>query len=294
MPAWHTGAVSELPALAEFLRSRRERLSPERAGLTPNGRRRTPGLRREEVATIAGMSVDYLVRLEQGRDTNPSPDVLLALAEALQLDDLETGHLMALVTVGNSPRMERFCPSVPTLEADVAPTVRSMLDGLDPTPAHVVGAAGTVAASNAAWRELVAPLGLADGSNLVRHAFRRPDVYVEHDRVADGEVARLRLLEIHHDQDDAYRQLLQELMDDPAFAQRWDERPEPAQSRGRLGLRHPELGELSFDYEVMALATDGQQLVCWLPADAATAAALDRMTVGVPVSPAQLRVVGDD
>ncbi len=285
--------VSELPALAEFLRSRRERLSPERAGLTPNGRRRTPGLRREEVATIAGMSVDYLVRLEQGRDTNPSPDVLLALAEALQLDDLETGHLMALVTVGNSPRMERFCPSVPTLEADVAPTVRSMLDGLDPTPAHVVGAAGTVAASNSSWRDLVAPLGLGDGSNLVRHVFERPDVYVDHDRVADGEVARLRLLEIHHDQDDGYRDLLHELMDDPAFARRWEERPEPAPSRGNLGLHHPDLGALSLDYEVMALATDGQHLVCWLAADAATAAALDRLTVGVPVSPAQLRVVGD-
>jgi transcriptional regulator with XRE-family HTH domain len=167
--------VSDLPPLAQFLRSRREHLSPAEAGVTVTGRRRTPGLRREEVATLAGVSIDYLIRLEQGRDTNPSPDVLAALADALRLDRDERLHLMGLAARSASPHLEALCPAPPTLDAEVPATVAALVDQLDPTPAFVVGPIGDVLASNAAYRTLAGPLGLLDVTNLVRHVFLHPD-----------------------------------------------------------------------------------------------------------------------
>ncbi len=291
---WHTGAVTDLPALATFLRNRRERVSPESVGLTPNGRRRTPGLRREEVATLAGVSVDYLVRLEQGRDTNPSHEVLLALADALRLNKDETAHMMALVSVGNSPRMEQLCPSVPRLDATVTPPVQAILDRMDPTPAHVMGPIGDVIGSNATWRAIVAPLGLGDGANLVQHVFVHPEVYVDHDAVADAQVDRLRSAQLHLGDDVRLAALVAELLERPEFERRWNGRAAADPGRGRLRLRHPDLGALEWDYESMRLAEDGQPLLCGLSADAATAAALDRLGGHEPVSPARLRVVGDD
>ena len=98
----HAGRVSDSTDLGVFLRARREALRPADVGLVDNGRRRTPGLRREEVAALAGVSIDYLIRLEQGRDTNPSASVLAALAAALRLGDEERTHLAKLAAIGNS------------------------------------------------------------------------------------------------------------------------------------------------------------------------------------------------
>ncbi len=285
--------MPDRPTLAEFLRSRRERLSPAQAGLKDNGRRRTPGLRREEVAALSGVSIDYLVRLEQGRDVNPSSDVLLALAAALQLDAEESRHLLALATVSTTPGMERLCPPIPELDAPVAPSVLSLLDRLDPTPAMVVGPAGDVLASNTAWRALVAPLGLADGANLARHVFTGKDAYVEWGAVADAEVARLREAQLHHGDDDRFAGLIAELAELPEFVARWSGPSPAASARRALGLRHPAVGELHLDVEAMGLATDGHQLVCWLPADEAAEAVFDGLSLERPVSPARLRVVGD-
>ncbi len=285
--------MTELPALATFLRNRRERVSPASVGLRSNGRRRTPGLRREEVATLAGVSVDYLVRLEQGRDTNPSHEVLLALAEALQLNTDETGHLMALVSVGNSPRMEELCPSVPRVDATVPPSVQAMLDRMDPTPAHVVGPIGDVIGSNAAWRALVEPMGLADGANLVQHAFAHPEVYVDWAAVADARVARLRSAQLLLGDDQRLSAMVGELLELPEFAQRWNGHAPAEPGRGALRMRHPDAGVLEFTYESMTLAGDDQRLVCWLPADAVAESVLDHLDSEAPVSPARLRVVGD-
>lgn len=293
MTGWHTGAVPDLPPLAEFLRTHRERLSPEHVGLQPNSRRRTPGLRREEVATLAGVSIDYLVRLEQGRDTNPSDDVLLALAGALQLDTAETRHLMALKSIGASPQMEQLCPAAPSLASDVAPTVRSMVDALDPTPAHLVGPLGDVLASNASWRTLVAPIGLHDGANLALHLFEHPSSYLDWDAAADAEVARLRAFQFQLGEDEQFLTLVDRLMAAPGFADRWNGRSTSIDPRGRLGLSHPDLGELSVDVESADFAADHHRLVVWQPADATTSAAFQHLTGDVPVSPAQLRLVGD-
>src|SRR5262245_56353036 len=121
--------------LGRFLRSRREAVSPTDVGL-PNGpRRRTPGLRRAEVATLAGISVDYLVRLEQGRDHHPSAQVLAALAGALQLDEEDLAQLRQFAAVSGG---RELCPRSRPLAQAVRPTVKAMLEAWEPSPAFVV------------------------------------------------------------------------------------------------------------------------------------------------------------
>src|ERR1700730_1478858 len=117
----HDGGVT---TVAEFLRARRDQLRPADVGLPDNGRRRTPGLRREEVATLAGVSVDYLVRLEQGRDTRPSPSVIAALAEALRLDDGQRRELYTLAMVSQTSEL---CPAPRPWASAIVPTVRALL-----------------------------------------------------------------------------------------------------------------------------------------------------------------------
>ncbi len=289
--------MSDLPPLAAFLRSRRERLTPAQAGLRVNGRRRTPGLRREEVATLAGVSIDYLVRLEQGRDTNPSPEVVAALAEALQLDGDESRHLLALAAHASSPHLDQFCPATPRLDVGVPPTVQLILDQLDPTPAFVLGPLGDVVGSNPTWRALVAPLGLIEVPNLVRHLFLHPDArttYPDWDHTADAQVARFRTAHRQLEQEPAFQGLLSELLAVPEFAERWAAHPVTPQHRGSGRLHHPDVGDLRLTFEVLRLADDDQELVTWLPEDAATAEAIGRaVAVEQPVSPAQLRVVGE-
>jgi transcriptional regulator with XRE-family HTH domain len=283
--------------LAQFLRSRRERLSPAEAGVRVTGRRRTPGLRREEVATLAGVSIDYLVRLEQGRDTSPSAEVVAALADALQLDGDETRHLLALAARSASPHLEQFCPATPRLDAGVPPTVQVILDQLDPTPAFVVGPLGDVVASNATWRAVATPLGLVELPNLVRHPFLHPDartIYPQWDRTADAQVARLRTAHRQLEQEPAFQEALAELLLVPDFAERWAAHPVTSELRGPARLHHPESGELRLAIEVLRLVDDDQELITWLPADDATAEALRRLVATeAPSSPARLRVVGD-
>ncbi len=133
------------PDLAAFLRARRARLTPRDAGLPETGRRRTPGLRRQEVAQLAGMSVDYYIRLEQGRGPRPSRQVLSALARALLLNGDEREYLF--LTAGESPPQ----PARPGRE--ITPGIRHLLDGMPATPAYVVDAAYNILA----WNQLAVP-----------------------------------------------------------------------------------------------------------------------------------------
>src|SRR4051812_2117806 len=149
----HAGGMT---TVAEFLRARRDQLQPSDVGLPDNGRRRSPGLRREEVAALAGVSIDYLVRLEQGRDTRPSPSVIAALADALRLDDDQRRQLYTLAMVSQTSEL---CPAARPLPRVVAPTVLALLKGLGTTPAFVSGPANDVLAWNDAWEHLVRPLG---------------------------------------------------------------------------------------------------------------------------------------
>jgi transcriptional regulator with XRE-family HTH domain len=288
--------VPELPPLAEFLRSRRDRLSPDDVGLRGGRRRRTPGLRREEVATLAGVSVDYLIRLEQGRDTNPSPDVLAALAGALQLDSEETRHLLGLAALGATPHLEQFCPTTPELDAEVPDSVRFVVDRLDPWPAFVLGPVGDIVAANRAWRALTAPLGLAEGDNTLRYVFLRPvatEVLRDWAAVADREVAALRNVHRLLERDQRVGELIDELSAVPAFADRWHDHPVTQPRRAALPLQHPLVGALEITQETMILATEDQRLVCWVPADEETADRIQRAVIGDDVgAPAHLRIVG--
>lgn len=279
--------------LADFLRARREQLSPADVGLRATGRRRTPGLRREELATLAGVSIDYLIRIEQGRDTNPSPAVLRALADALHLDEDERMHLGRLAIHTGS---HELCPSLPPLVDVVPPSTQQLLDGLA-TPAFVLSPLGDVVADNAPYRRLVAPWGLLEQPNLAVHLFRHADArrtYADWEQAADAQVARLRSAAERWQGNARFEAVHAALVGAPGFDERWSAHVVAEPRRGATRLVHPEVGSLDLRYEVMGLADHDQQLVAWLPADDATAAALRTATSGEePVSPAVLRVVGE-
>ena len=286
-----------MTTVAEFLRARREQLQPGDVGLPDNGRRRTPGLRREEVATLAGVSIDYLVRLEQGRDTRPSASVIAALAGALRLDDEHARQLHTLAMLSQSAEL---CPAARPLARTVAPTVTALLERLATTPAFVAGPANDVLAWNDAWEALARPLGMFDGPvpNLARHVFLHPDartVYPDWVAAADQQVSRLRAASTRWGDDDDFVALMDELRTAPDFTERWSTFGTTETRRGTSQIVHPDLGRLRLDYEVLLLAddVDEQRLITWLPADDATAVAFARTgDTAVPTSPAQLRVIG--
>jgi transcriptional regulator with XRE-family HTH domain len=283
--------------LAEFLRARRDQVQPGDVGLPDNGRRRTPGLRREEVATLAGVSIDYLVRLEQGRDTRPSPGVIAALADALRLDDEQRRQFSKLAMIS---QIAELCPAARPLAREVAPTVLALLERLGTTPAFVVGPANDVLGWNDAWEQLVRPLGMLDGAvpNLARHVFLHPSartVYPDWTAEADEQVSRLRAATTHWGDDDDFAALMDELRAAPDFIERWSIVPATEKRRGTKRIDHPQVGRLRLNYEVLLLAddVDEQRLITWLPADDATATALAGAgDQAVPSSPAQLRVIG--
>jgi transcriptional regulator with XRE-family HTH domain len=256
--------------LADFLRARREHLTPADVGLPDSGRRRTPGLRREEVAALAGVSIDYLIRLEQGRDSNPSPAVLAAIARALRLGDDERMHLMHLAHVGSSPGL---CPEFQPART-VGPTVRMLLDRLDPTPAFVTGPFFDVLALNESWGRLVEPLGVLDHPepNLARYTFLHAGAraaYPEWSATADEQASVLRVMSLPYGDDPRFRALLDELRDAPGFAERWAAHRVAQKRRGTKRIAHP-AGEVRVAYEVLPLPDgDGASLITWLPADEA-------------------------
>src|SRR3954447_20174818 len=237
----HTGAVTEPSDLGAFLRARREALRPTDVGLVDNGRRRTPGLRRDEVAALAGVSIDYLTRLEQGRDTNPSASVLAALAAALRLGDEERTHLAKLAAITHS---RELCPEATPLATEVAPGVQHLLDALGSTPAFVVGPLSDVVAWNPPWERVVAPLGMLDDppANLAQYVFTNPQArraYADWHAAADEQVARLRAAEPRWGKEPAFVALRDELLAVDDFASRWSTHPIAEKRRGTKRLEHP-------------------------------------------------------
>lgn len=238
----------------------------------PRGtRRRVPGLRRSELAALAGISVEYLVRLEQGRDTNPSPSVVGALARALRLDPAQRDYLRHL------SKLSAGCGAVhqPARE-DVRRPVLAMLDMLEPGVAYVGNRLGDILAMTSGFAA-IAPPGLSDvpRPNLTRFVFLDPqarEVFPDWDRVADAVVSDLWLGPVQERRD---------LFTDEMMAAAGDELGRRLASPslpagGLLRWQHAEVGELRFDREVMELpAGDAQQLVVLVPADPATADALD-------------------
>lgn len=264
--------------LGQFLRSRREATSPASVGLPVGPRRRTPGLRRAELATLAGISVDYLVRLEQGRDRRPSAQVLMALADALRLGRDDRDHLRLLGTISLGPEL---CPALSATARSVRPTVQTMLDMLEPAPAFVLNRLSDLLAWTGGYERLAGPIGILDGDrpNLVRFTFadRRARVaYPDWDAVADEQVANVQ--HAYRPSDDEWAALLADLEggSGPAFTDRWDARLVARKRTGVKRIVHPEVGEVRVAFETLDLPDDDEQrLVVYLPADDEAAAALD-------------------
>jgi len=253
--------------LREFLRVRRARLRPEDVGIQITGQRRVPGLRREEIASLAGMSVDYYVRLEQGRDLTPSPSVLDALARALRLDDIEREHLYSLVRPAAPPTRAR--PDAGGSGADgpapIRPGVRLLLDGI-PTPAFVIGRRLDILATNRMARALLADFDARPVRyrNHARWIFLDPatrDLYVDWPVVARENVAILRRDAGRYPHDTELQALIGELsVASLEFRTWWAEHDVLARSYGTKRYRHPVVGPMTVHYEASALGDEDQQL----------------------------------
>ncbi|MFF4584010.1 helix-turn-helix transcriptional regulator [Streptomyces sp. NPDC001388] len=247
--------------LADFLRRGRARLAPSEVGLAPGARRRTPGLRREEVAQLAGMSVDYYTRLEQRRGPRPSRQMLAALARALRLTDDERDHLFHLA--GEEP------PRRETASAHVPPGLLLILDRLHDTPAQVVTDCGEVLAQNAMARALTLDVMSRPPRerNLARLYFLDPDartLFPEEDRAehARAHVANLRAVTAARPDDPEPAALVAELLaGSEEFARLWGEHEVSLRHRATKRFRHPLVGLLDLDCEVMLSHDRHQYLV---------------------------------
>ncbi|WP_338931716.1 helix-turn-helix transcriptional regulator [Streptomyces netropsis] len=234
-------------ALGDFLRARRGRVAPEHVGLTGGRRRRVRGLRREELAQLAGISVDYYVRLEQGRATQPSPEVLDALAGALGLDAAERGHLATLAGARRGPAPR----------ARVSPLMQRVLDAMTDLPAFATDHRLDVVAWNGLGSELIG--GLADPArrdrNNARFLFLDPASRLVHpeweDRAAEA-VGQLRVAAGRYPDDVELAGLISELgAGSTEFRRIWDSGEVVMCAAGRKRLRHPVAGLLTLDFETL-------------------------------------------
>jgi transcriptional regulator with XRE-family HTH domain len=243
--------------LKEFLRSRRARLRPE--GETA-GIRRVPGLRREELAALAGVSVDYYVRLEQGRNLNPSQAVLDAIARALQLDDTERAHFLALAR----PRETRRPPRRPQR---VAPATFQLLETLDDAaaPAFIVGRRMDVLAVNHTARALICDFNALPSRerNYARFIFldeNARDLHPDWAVIAAETVATLRVDAGRHPDDPELSALVGELsVKSDEFRRWWADHQVLARTSGRKRFRHPIVGGLTITYQALAMPGDAEQ-----------------------------------
>jgi transcriptional regulator with XRE-family HTH domain len=252
--------------LAEFLRTRRARLRPADVGLPDGIRRRTPGLRRQEVAQLAGVSVDYYVRLEQARGPHPSRQVLSALARALMLTRDERAYLFRIA--GESP------PPVAGPSRELTPALRYLLDSLPDTPAYVVDAKYDVLAWNALATCFIGDLSAVPESdrNMIRWMFRQPDTDVQWSeadalRFARGSVADLRAAYARYPGDRGIEGLVTELLGTSRrFAQMWAAHEVEERRRIVKRVKHPDAGPLEFECQVLYVPDADQRLIVYCAA----------------------------
>lgn len=247
--------------IREFLTSRRARITPEQAGLPAwGGRRRVAGLRREEVALLAGVSVDYYTRLERGHAHGASDSVLEALARALQLDEAEHAHLFNLVHATNTSPAAR--PPRRPAGQQVRPSVQRILDSMTTTPAYVRNARMDILAANRLGRALYAPIltSRAQPANHARFLFLDPSAdrfYVDWERQAQDTVALLRTEAGRNPHDKALSGLIGELSTrSEIFRTWWAGHNVRFHRTGVKRLHHPVVGDLSLTYEALDLAAD--------------------------------------
>lgn len=253
------GAHVTATALGEFLRSRRASTTPSQVGLSSVGARRVAGLRREEVALLAQVSVDYYTRLEQGRERNPSAQVLDALSAALQLDDDGRLHLYRLT--GQSPR-----PTSAATPERVDPTLLQLLDRWPDTPALVLGRAYDVLAANRLGDALFS--GFPFSANLLVKVFLDPAsraFYADWRASAANTVAGFRLAQGVWGDVPRVREVLQQVLhESPEFAHLWEHHDARGKSLEVKRFVHPDIGPLTLRMQSFDVrSSPGQQLVVY-------------------------------
>ncbi|MGW0835568.1 helix-turn-helix transcriptional regulator [Streptomyces prunicolor] len=283
-------AHSEGAELGRYLRARRTQTSPAHVGLTVGaGIRRTPGLRREELATLSGISIDYYVRLERGKETRPSPAVLDALARALRMDDQEHQHLRELAA-----RAARYAPEPPPAPSrTVRPHLKLLLESLRPNPALVISRSMDVLAWNPGGLALYAGLAEwpAKHRNLARYLFLHPaarDLFADNwDRQITGCVARLRAIAgTAPDAPDLTNLVGELLLKSPDFAGLWERYEVTGRKPVQKTFHHPQVGTLTLTSQSLHIeGTPGQRIGVYTAEPGSPdhdALLLLDMTAGVP------------
>ena len=247
--------------LGEFLRAKRGSLTPAATGFAPGLDRRVIGLRREEVAMLAGVSTDYYRRLEQGRERHPSDQVLEALRKALHLDVHESRHLSEIV------RLSSTTTSVEST-ANVSPGLRLLIDHSLNVPASVIGPALDVLATNSLARVLYSSFSQFD--NIARMVFLDPaarDFYDDWDKVARSAVANLRATSTAYPGESRISRVVGELsVASTTFARLWAEHEVHPRTEGTKVFRHPSVGELHLYFEALWVSgAPGQRVYVYSP-----------------------------
>ncbi len=247
----------------QAVRRRRDRVSPEAAGLRIGGRRRATGLRREELAGLAGISVDYLTRLEQGRATSPSAQVVEALARALRVSDAERELLFRLAGL--------VAPGRDVVSSRIAPSVQRLLDRLSSNPVAVYDAAWTLVVANAAYDALMGETGSWRGierngvwRNLIGPGTRALDTAEERAEFEALLVADLRLTAARYPADRRLQRLVADLRArSPRFVEFWESDGAPPHQHRHKIVEHPEVGRIAVDCDVLVVAEDDLRLMIY-------------------------------
>jgi transcriptional regulator with XRE-family HTH domain len=257
--------------LGIFLKARRAAVQPEDVGLPAGvGVRRTPGLRREEVAILAGVSVDYYTRLERGKETNPSPAVVDALARILRLSPDEHQHLRNLGEIAARPA--RQAEQRQSRTRTVRQGALILMEQLRPYPAYIVSRTNDLLAANPAGLALFP--GLADWParqrNITRYLFLSPvakQLYPEWDKLVPNSVAYLRARAgADPDDPDLVRLIGELVVKSKEFARLWERYEVKNIGQGTKAFQHPDVGPMTLDYEAMELAnTGGQRMIAYYP-----------------------------
>jgi transcriptional regulator with XRE-family HTH domain len=262
--------------LAAFLRSRRERVAPEQVGLRPARRRRTPGLRREEVAQLAGVGVTWYTWLEQGRDINPSPQVLDAIARTLLFDVGERAHLFTLAGAANA--------ALPAEEGALPPGAQALLDRLEPYPALILNARYDLLAYNRIWASGFPHLDSIprDDRNCLWLLFTDPHwrkVLPDWEEAAGRIVAQYRSAMAEHVTEPAWKALVARLQQaSPDFVRVWARHDVQVPETYVKLFRHPEVGLLRMHYTSLWFGQRiGTLLSTYTPADEPTRARLEQL-----------------
>jgi transcriptional regulator with XRE-family HTH domain len=248
--------VPKESALAQFLRNRRAQLQPADVGLPSGARRRVVGLRREEVAKLAEVSVEYYLRIEQGRETNPSDQVLDGIARALRLDDDTAAYLRDLV---RQPRCSNRHPP-----KDLNPAIHSLIDSWPLTPAHIHDRALTVVSANPIARAVFP--SFSPGTNILRSLFVDPDLrefYRDWEKLTVWAVRWVRVYSAHTP-DPGLATVIDELItESKLFRMLWSCTDVRHDNSGKTDLIHPLVGPLTLDFQHMVLGSGHVLVVYW-------------------------------